>query len=179
MSRVTSLQRAFKRYRRPGDIVCAWGALIVAVALLAQILEQTAWRPGGKFLAQPRFWPAVSLGGMAVFAALHLVRSALSERIGGRWQEIRLWLRSLEYVAWFIAYAVAVPWGGYLACSLVFALMLTLRVGYRSVSMLIAAPVTALVIVFLFRALLKVNLPAGRVVEVLPDGLRRFMLIYF
>ena len=84
MSRVQTLQSLFKRYRRPGDIVFAWVLLAVSLLLLSQIMDQTTWRNGGKLFAQPRFWPAVSLSGMAFFAALHLLGSALSERIEGR-----------------------------------------------------------------------------------------------
>ncbi|WP_136443845.1 tripartite tricarboxylate transporter TctB family protein [Pacificoceanicola onchidii] len=179
MSRVKTLQALFKRYRRPGDIVFAWFALVVSVVLLSQITDQTVWRDGKPVMAQPRFWPAVSLGGMAGFAALHLIGSALSERIEGRWQEVRLWFASLEFAGWFIAYAIVVPYAGYLPTTLVFAVLLCLRMGYRSRGMLLAAGVTAVVIVVLFKSLLKVNLPGGRVYEVLPEGLRQIMLTYF
>ena len=56
---------------------------------------------------------------------------------------------------------------------MVFALALTLRAGYRSARMLIAAGACAVIIVLLFKTLLRVNLPAGRIYELLPDGLRR------
>lgn len=179
MSRVKTLQSLFKRYRRPGDIVFAWVALVVAVFLLMQLTDQTTWRNGGKLFAQPRFWPAVSLGGMVIFAALHLIGSALSERIYGRWQEVWLWARSLEYAAWFIAYAAAVPYMGYLPATIVFAIALAFRVGYRKVSILFAAAMAAVVIVLLFKTMLKVNLPSGLIYESLPDGLRQIMLTYF
>jgi len=179
MSRVKTLQSLFKRYRRPGDIVFAWIVLAGALLLLSQLADQTAWRAGGKLFAQPRFWPAVSLGGMAVFAALHLLGSALSERIDGRWQEVWLWISALEYAAWFVAYAAIVPVVGYLPSTVVLAVLLTLRVGYRRMSTVLAAAGAALVIVVLFRALLRVNLPAGLFYDVLPDGLRQIMLTYF
>ena len=35
------------------------------------------------------------------------------------------------------------------------------------------------VIVLLFKSFLQVKLPGGRIYEVLPDGLRSFMLTYF
>jgi len=179
MSRVKTLQSLFKRYRRPGDIVFAWIALIFALLLLSQIADQTAWKNGGKLFAQPRFWPAVSLGGMAVFAAFHLLGSALSERIDGRWQEVWLWVASLEYAGWFIAYAACVPITGYLPTTLIFALALALRAGYRSAQALGAAMLSGLVVVVLFKTLLKVNLPAGRIYDALPDGLRYLMLNHF
>ena len=179
MSRVRTLQALFKRYRRPGDIVFAWFAFLVSLFLLLQISQQTTWRDGQPLFAQPRFWPAVSLSGMVLFAALHLLRSALSERIHGRWNEVGLWLSSIEFAIWFIAYAIAVPHAGYLPSTILFAVLLCLRMGYRKRSVLMAACATAVVIVVFFKTLLKVNLPAGRVYEVLPDGLRQIMLTYF
>ncbi|MGB7244633.1 MAG: tripartite tricarboxylate transporter TctB family protein [Sulfitobacter sp.] len=179
MGRVKTLQSLFKRYRRPGDIVFAWLVLIGSVFLLSQILDQTAYKPNGKLFAQPRFWPAVSLVGMTVFAALHFVGSLASERINGRWREVLTWVASFEYAAWFIAYAAAVPYAGYLPTTVIFAICLSLRVGYRSAKMLGIAALSACFIVVLFKTLLKVNLPAGRIYEVLPDGLRQIMLTYF
>lgn len=179
MSRVKTLQALFKRYRRPGDIVFAWIALVVSAFLLSQLADQTAWRNGGKLFAQPRFWPAVSLGAMTFFAAFHLLGSALSERIEGRWQEVWLWITSLEYAGWFVAYAIVVPYAGYLPATVVFAVALTLRVGYRKTSTVLISAVCAVVIVLLFKTFLRVNLPSGLIYESLPDGLRQIMLTYF
>lgn len=179
MSRVKTLQSLFKRHRRPGDIVFAWAALILSVFLLSQLASQTTWRSGAALFAQPRFWPAASLGAMTVFAALHLFGSALSERIEGRWREVWTWIASMEYAGWFVAYAAAVPHAGYLPSTVIFAVALALRAGYRRASALGLAALSAVVIVVVFKTLLKVNLPAGRIYEALPDGLRQIMLTYF
>jgi hypothetical protein len=179
MSRVKTLQSLFKRYRRPGDIVFAWVLLIVAVFLLSQLFEQTAYKSGGKLFSQPRFWPAVSLSLMALFAALHLIGSVLSERIDGRWAEVWVWVSSLEYAIWFVVYAAIVPFTGYLPSTVVFAVLLALRAGYRSRMALSAAALSALGIVLIFKTLLQVKLPAGQVYEYLPDGIRQIMLTYF
>jgi hypothetical protein len=179
MSRVKTLQSLFKRYRRPGDIVFAWLILIFSVFMLSQVFDQTAYKDGGKLFAQPRFWPTVSLSLMTAFAAFHLLGSALSERIEGRWGEVLSWLAAFEYAAWFIAYAAAVPYGGYLPTTVFFAVALVVRAGYRSARMLIAAVLFSVVTVVLFKAVLKVNLPSGLIYEALPDGLRQFMLTYF
>ena len=179
MSRVKTLQALFQRYRRPGDIVFAWLVLGFSLFLLAQIFAQTAYKPNGKLFAQPRFWPAVSLLGMSGFALFHLIGSLLSERIQGRWREVLLWISSLEYAAWFILYAVLVPWAGYLPSTVLFSVLLVLRAGYRSKTALISAAVSAVVIVVLFKTFLQVKLPAGQIYELLPDGLRQIMLTYF
>jgi len=179
MSRVKTLQVLFKRYRRPGDIVFAWAVLLVSLYLLSQVFEQTSYKPGAKLFSQPRFWPAVSLLCMTGFAAFHLLGSMLSERIHGRWKEVLLWLSSLEYAAWFIAYAALVPWAGYLPSTVIFTLVLTLRAGYITSGMLKAALLCSVLIVLLFKTLLQVKLPSGQIYELLPDGLRQIMLTYF
>lgn len=179
MSRAKTLQVLFKRYRRPGDIVFAWFVLLVALFLLSQIFDQTAFKPRGKLFAQPRFWPAVSLSLMAGFAAFHLLGSMLSERIEGRWREVWLWVSSLEYAGWFIGYAMLVPYTGYLLTTVAFALALAWRAGYRTRGMLLSAFVSAVVIVLLFKTFLQVKLPSGLIYEYLPDGLRQIMLTYF
>lgn len=179
MSRVKTLQALFKRYRRPGDIVFAWVTFAFAVFLLSQIGAETKIDAGGKLVARPWFWPAVSLAGMTVFAALHLLSSIWSERIPGRWAEVWFWVRSLEYAGWFIAYAAVVPVLGYLPTTIGFAVALVLRAGYRSAAMLWGAVAASVVIVVLFKSFLQVKLPAGRVYEYLPDGLRQIMLTYF
>ncbi len=179
MSRVKSLQVLFKRYRRPGDIVFAWVTLAISLYLLSQLFEQTAYKPNGKLFAQPRFWPAVSLTLMSAFAVFHLLGSMLSERIEGRWREVLLWFASLEYAAWFIVYAMLVPYSGYLFTTVIFSLALTIRAGYRSRMALVSAFASALVIVLLFKTFLQVKLPSGLLYEYLPDGLRQIMLTYF
>lgn len=179
MSRIKTLQSLFKRYRRPGDIVFAWFFFAISVFLLSQIADQTAYRDGSNVITQPRFWPAVSLIGMCVFAALHLIGSILSERIEGRWSEVLLWVRVLEFGAWFIAYAYVVPIIGYLPATIFVALLLVARVGYRNRQMFISAAALAVAIVLLFKTFLQVKMPAGQVYEVLPDGLRQIMLTYF
>lgn len=179
MSRVKTLQALFKRYRRPGDIVFAWVLLIVSLFLLSQLWSQTVWRNGNPLFAQPRFWPGVSLAGMVLFSALHLLGSALSERIEGRWSEVWMWIASLEFAGWFIGYALLVPVTGYLSTTIVFAVCLALRVGYRSRLALVSAAGAALVIVVLFKTLLQVRLPSGQIYQYLPDGLRQIFLTYF
>jgi hypothetical protein len=179
MSRAKTLQSLFKRYRRPGDIVFAWIVLAFSVFMLSQLFDQTAYQSRGKLVAQPRFWPAVSLITMTSFSAFHLLGSALSERINGRWGEVWHWVKSVEYAGWFIAYAASVPYTGYLPTTVMFAALLALRVGYRSAKMIGAAVVSSIVVVVLFKTVLKVNLPAGQIYEVLPDGLRQIMLTYF
>ncbi len=179
MDRFKTLQDMFKRYRRPGDIVFSVVFLLFSVFMLSQIGEQTVWKKGTKLFAQPSFWPAVSLGFMSLFAVFHLIGSAVSPRIEGRWVEVGLWLRSLEFVAWFLVYVAAVPVIGYLLATLLFAMLLAFRLGYRNLKWSIVAVLTGFAIVLLFKTFLQVKVPGGQIYEYLPDAWRSFMLVYF
>lgn len=173
------LTAAFRRQRRPGDFFFALVFLAFALFLLASITSQTGWKSGGKLVAQPRFWPAVSLGGMALFALLHLIGSAVSEREFGRWREVGRWLLSFEFAGWFIAYAALVPLIGYLPSTLLVSVLLVLRSGYRDRGILVAMVLLSFVIVVVFRGVLQVKLPSGAVYDYLPDGIRQIFFLYF
>jgi len=54
-------------HRRAGQIAFALGFVVLAVGLVALLGDQTAWKAKVKLFAQPRFWPAVGVIGMAVF----------------------------------------------------------------------------------------------------------------
>jgi len=178
MTYIKTLQQLFHRYRRPGDLVFALLFLFVSIFLLSQLGEQVEWPGGGKLVAQPGFWPAISLVGMTFFAALHYIGSALSPRIPGRWQEVGFWLRGLEFAGWFMVYVWVVPRLGYLPTTLLFMPLLALRAGYRKPAHLLGAAAVGFGVVVIFKALLSVKIPGGAVYEHLPDGLRNFMSLY-
>ena len=178
MSRLKTLQELFQRYRRPGDIVFATVFFLISVVLLSQIDSQSPWRGSRKIFSQPAFWPTVSLSLMTVFAGLHLLSSALSPRITGRWAEVWTWVRAGEFAAWFLAYVYTVPQLGYLPTTVLTAVILGVRMGYRSLRHLGALALVGAVIVVIFRGFLQVRIPAGQAYEYLPDAIRVFFLTY-
>ena len=179
MLRFATLQAMFKRYRRPGDIVFAVAFLIFSGFLLSQLGTEVSWSGGNSVFARPAFWPAVSVIGMTGFAALHLIGSFASPRIPGRWREVAFWLSGLEYVAWFMAYVWLVPLLGYLLATVLAAVVLSLRAGYRSWRMLLAATSSSISIVLIFKTFLQVRIPGGALYDLLPAAARSFMLTYF
>jgi len=178
MSRIKGMQELFKRHRRPGDIVFAWFFLAVAAFLFSQLATQSPWNPEARIFSQPAFWPTVSVVLMVVFAALHLISSALSQRLVGRLAELGFWLRSAEYALWFMAYVFMVPWAGYLPTTILFGVGLALRAGYRSKRMIISVVLLSIVIVVIFKSFLQVKIPGGEIYQYLPGTLRSFMLTY-
>lgn len=179
MARIKTLQDLFQRYRRPGDLTFAAAFFVISLILLAALPSQTAWVNGVDFFAQPRFWPGVAVVSMAVFSGFHLIGALVSQRIPGRWSEMAYWLRSVEFALWFMAYVAVVPWIGYLAGSILLALTLALRLGYRDKRMLLAAVAISIAVVILFKAVLQVRIPAGEIYQLLPaGGLRTFFMVY-
>jgi hypothetical protein len=183
MATIKTLQDLFKRYRRPGDLVFAVLFLALSLFLVSQLGSQThweksVWEANKSVFARPAFWPTVALIGMTAMALLHWIGSVSSPRIDGRWQEVGLWLRSLEYAAWFMVYVWVVPYAGYLASTLVMCVLLALRLGYNA-RMAAWSAVGGLATVLLFKTFLSVKVPGGAIYEYLPNGLRAFMITYF
>jgi hypothetical protein len=179
MIRAKTLQDLFKRYRRPGDLVFSVLFLLFSVFLLLNLQTETTWNSRDKLFAQPAFWPYVSVGVMILFAVLHLISGLVSPVVPGRWKEVTFWLLSLEFAGWFMIYVIFVPQLGYLPATILFAVMLSLRLGYRTKMMLGAAVLFSVTVVVIFKSLLQVKVPGGLIYEYLPTALRSFMLTYF
>jgi len=178
MSRLKTLQEMFKRYRRPGDLVFAVVFFLLALFLLSQIENQSPWNGTRQIFSQPAFWPTASLIAMTLFAGLHFLSSAWSARLPGRWHEVWQWVRALEFAGWFLAYVWIVPTLGYLPTTILAAILLALRAGYRSARQLLSLAFLGVVIVVVFRGFLQVRIPAGAAYDYLPEGIRLFWLTY-
>lgn len=173
----TEQERRFVGPRR-GQLIFALVFLGLSVLLLALIGEQTAWVKKAKLVAQPRFWPAVSLGGMVLLGGLHLYQ--LPWRRVSRYDlwEARQWGRSLEYGLWFMGYVFLVPLIGYLPVTLAFVPLLARRMGYRSRFMMGICLGFAVAVVILFKGFLSVKIPGALLYEYLPSGMRSFFILY-
>lgn len=179
MSRIKTLQELFRRYRRPGDFVIAFLSFAFALFLALCLPYQVTWVEGSGLFAQPAFWPTVAIGLMIVFSTLHMIGALVSERIPGRLQEVIQWIKAIEYGLWFMAYVFVVPELGYLPSTILFAVSLTFRLGYRGWKWSAMAALFAVVVVVLFKTFLHVKIPAGAAYDLLPPGgLRSFFLTY-
>lgn len=168
--------------RQSGDTTFNAACLLLSLFLFTQMWSQTTWAPGQSFAAQPGFWPRLAVMGMMLFSALNLYISirdpSREERLTGLGEEVVLWLRSVEFALWFMAYVFATPVIGYLAASVLFAVTLAFRVGYRSGKALIWAAAVGAATVLLFKSFLQVKIPGGAIYETLPDGIRSFFVLY-
>ncbi len=168
----------FPEGRRPGEILFSALMIFLGVLLLAAITWQTTWLPRRGLAAQPRFWPALSLGGLILFGFLNYAARSSVPRTPGRWREALTWVRSLEYIGWYMVYVWAIPLIGYLLATVLFCILLCLRVGYRGRVVLIGA-VFGLVVVLVFKSGFNVRIPAGAIYDYAPDSIRYILFRYF
>lgn len=168
--------------RKTGDTVFAAMCLMFSLFLLWNMTDQTVWAGGNKWSAQPAFWPRLAVIGMTLFSAVYFVHSLMdvrrAERLTGLGEEVLLWIFSLEYAAWFMAYVFITPIIGYIIGSVLFTIVLAIRVGYRSRQALILAAAVGFVTVFLFKSFLQVKIPGGIVYQYFPETLRNFFILY-
>lgn len=179
MIKAKTLQDLFQRYRRPGDLVFSLIFLAFSLFLMASLSSQTTWSSSKGVMEQPAFWPYVAVLSMVLFSTLHLTSGLMSPALSGRWREVAFWLRAFEYVAWFMVYVMAVPRLGYLLSTIVFCVLLALRLGYRGPRALASSIAFAICVVVVFKSLLQVKVPGGQIYELLPAAARSFMLTYF
>lgn len=215
-----------------GQVLFAALFLICALLLLAGIEDETKWLKKKAFFSQPRFWPAVGVGGMALFAGLHFWHLPRHARRLPRWmreadwlqwaeslfwavvaigfalwlgplravpyvaliatvrltwlfthwvdrREVKVWLSVFEWAGWFLTYVLLVPLLGYLPTTLVFAPLMTWRMGYRSRLMMWTSVVFAISVVVIFKSFLQVKIPGAAIYEYLPGALRSFFILNF
>lgn len=167
----------------PGDLAFAILLVLIAGTLLVLIPEETKWFNKLPLLKQPRFWPAMAIAGMSVFALGYLIAIWLRVKreqanVREESDEILAWLRPLEFVAYFLIYVYMVPVMGYLFATLAFFLLMTFRAGYREKKMFAVAVLVAVIVVVIFKSLLQVKIGPGMWYEMLPQDMANFFIVY-
>lgn len=165
--------------RLQGQVIFAIAFLIISALLLSQIGDQTKWVKRTAFFAQPRFWPAIGLGGMVLFSALHFWRLPRHRVRRTDVIEAKQWGQAVEYAVWFMLYVLLVPVIGYLPVTVLFVPALTWRLGYRSKPLLWSGAVFGVVVVVFFKSFLQVKIPGSLLYEYLPGAVRSFFILHF
>jgi hypothetical protein len=184
----------FKFQRGRADLLFSALILGMALLLLLTFFDQSGWADRdlpqkrlGKVLKQPWIGPVIALLILVPAALGNLglsLRRALLDRRKHRPNktryEVAQWLRAIEFIVYFIIYTRSIEIVGYLIATEIFAMLMVLRLGYRSWRWVgIAAGVSFLSVVF-FRTLLQIKTPVNIwLYNQLPEGLERFMKVYF
>lgn len=176
-----------KESARALDVLFACAFVFFAIFLLSQLNSEAKFSAAGKFFAQPALWPAISIAGMVIFGLAHLWSRILNLRAcdpalsSTRFSYLGLiaWFGIFEYLAWFMVYVWAVPVVGYLIATVLFATLLSVRVGYKSRRMLGIAAASGVGIVVGFKSFLGVKIPGATWYEILPNGIANFLIKNF
>lgn len=170
------------RKRQAAKMFFALLLTIVSILLLSMIGDQVKYFSSKPFYKQPGLWTGIGLIGMVFFSSLYTLelwrsKSLLAKSKQSLLDELWLWVRSAEYLFWFMVYVLAVPLIGYLSATVLFGLLLTFRVGYNSQKIYISITLTTVAIVVIFKSLLLVKIPGGLVYEYFPDAIRNFLIL--
>jgi len=94
--------------------------------------------------------------------------------------ELVKYAEALEYVLYFIAYSLCVPYLGYLVSTLILGMFLTWRLGYRTRLWILKGFIASFLTVVVFRTLLQIKTPIDIwLYNQFPETIRAFMLTYF
>ena len=190
----TAVADLFEFRRGRGDFVFSAAVFLIVMFLFFQFFSESGWnerdlpqRRVGKILKQPWIGPLICMALLLPSAAINLYaswRQKLKDkrlRVPDRTAyEIEQWARSFEFIAYFICYTAIIPILGYLLSTLMFAVFLTWRLGYRSRRWMIISSCTAFTVVIVFRTILQIKTPVNIwLYNQLPPNLENFMKIYF
>lgn len=152
----------------------------LAALLLLMAPWQLQWQSGKSWAQQPGLFAMVGVVGMLVFGAFEwaqLRRQTAHAAQAHPGPELKLWARGLEFALWFMVYVWGVPHVGYLPMTLLFALGLSQRLGYRSGRLRGVAIGVAVATVLIFKGALSVKVPAAAWYELLPEPLASFFIM--
>ena len=94
--------------------------------------------------------------------------------------EISEWIKSIEFIFYFLIYTFSISILGYLLSTVIFAILLTYRLGYRSFRWIGISLFVSICIVIIFRTILQIKTPVNIwLYDKFPESLEIFFKIYF
>ncbi len=188
------VENLFEFKRITGDLTLSIIFLLFVVFLLIYFNSESGWsardlnqKRVGKILKQQ--WvgplmcmvillPATILNTLEAFKAYKKSkRLLLPNKI---MYEMTQWIRSLEFILYFLVYTFSITVLGYLISTLIFAVFLTYRLGYRTKKWIFISLFSSFIVVLIFRTILQIKTPVNIwLYKFLPENLEVFMKIYF
>jgi hypothetical protein len=188
------VENLFEFKRITGDLTLSIIFLLFVVFLLIYFNSESGWsardlnqKRVGKILKQQ--WvgplmcmvillPATILNTLEAFKAYKKSkRLLLPNKI---MYEMTQWIRSLEFILYFLVYTFSITVLGYLISTLIFAVFLTYRLGYRTKKWIFISLFSSFIVVLIFRTILQIKTPVNIwLYKFFPENLEVFMKIYF
>ena len=168
-----------RRSRRPGELSFALLFLAFTLFLWWHLGVEARWLRRLQWFQQPALWPAIAIWGMLGFGLAYLAEVLLARPSERERLELLTWLRSLEFVGWYMAYAWSVWWLGYLPATVLAMVLLVWRLGIASRVTMLAAVGFAVGVVLVFKSFFRVGIPGGQLYALFPPEIRLFLSVWF
>ncbi len=188
------IENLFEFKRTKGDLALSIIFLLVVMFLLIHFNLESGWydrdldhKRFGKILKQQWVGPLICMCILFPSACINFYQSCKSSINKKKLRiknltiyEILEWIKSLEFIFYFLAYTFLISFLGYLFSTLVFAVFLTYRLGYRTFKWICISLFSAFCIVLIFRTILQIKTPINIwLYDKFPETLEIFMKIYF
>ena len=188
------VENLFEFKRVTGDLTLSIIFLILVSFLLISFNTESGWdgrelsqKRVGKILKQQWVGPLICMVILVPAVIFNLYQSTIQLNINKRLRmpsrikyELFQWLKSLEFIVYFLIYTNIITIFGYLISTVIFAIFLTTRLGYRSLKWILRSTIAAFIIVIIFRSILQIKTPVNIwLYKYLPQNFEVFMKIYF
>ena len=188
------VENLFEFKRVTGDLTLSIIFLILVSFLLISFNTESGWdgrelsqKRVGKILKQQWVGPLICMVILVPAAIYNLYQSTIQLNINKRLRmpsrikyELFQWLKSLEFIVYFLIYTNIITIFGYLISTVIFAIFLPTRLGYRSLKWILRSTIAAFIIVIIFRSILQIKTPENIwLYKYLPQNFEVFMKIYF
>ena len=188
------VENLFEFRRITGDLTLSLVFLLFVIFLFLNFNTESGWdtrnlpqKRVGKILKQQWVGPLLCMVILipATFINLYESFKALKKsqrlKIPNKIQyEISQWIRSIEFIVYFLIYTFAIEIFGYLISTMIFANFLTFRLGYRTKKWILTSTICSFVVVIIFRSILQIKTPVNIwLYKYFPENIEVFMKIYF
>jgi hypothetical protein len=188
------VENLFEFKRVTGDLTLSIIFLMLVSFLLISFNTESGWdgrelsqKRVGKILKQQWVGPLICMVILVPATIYNLYQSTIQLNINKRLRmpsrikhELFQWLKSLEFIFYFLIYTNIITIFGYLISTVIFAIFLTTRLGYRSLEWILRSAIAAFIIVIIFRSILQIKTPVNIwLYKFLPQNFEVFMKIYF
>ena len=188
------VENLFEFKRVTGDLTLSIIFLIFVSFLLINFNTESGWdgrelsqKRVGKILKQQWIGPLICMIILVPATLFNLYESIVQLKINKRLRmpkrinyELSQWLKSLEFIVYFLVYTNIITIFGYLISTIIFAIFLTYRLGYRSLTWIARSAIAAFIVVIIFRSILQIKTPVNIwLYKYFPQNLEVFMKIYF
>jgi len=188
------VENLFEFKRITGDLTLSIIFLLFVVFLLIYFNSESGWsardlnqKRVGKILKQQWVGPLMCMAILLPATILNILEAFKAYKKSKRlllpnkiMYEMTQWIRSLEFILYFLVYTFSITVLGYLISTLIFAVFLTYRLGYRTKKWIFISLFSSFIVVLIFRTILQIKTPVNIwLYKFLPENLEVFMKIYF